>query len=108
MKGLVVGSVQSGKTANFNAVINSSIDAGYDLIIVLSGIMEDLRSQTQKRIEKEVEGKYIAGSFIGVGEVSSFGTLGAYPEVKQIDVPTSPDTDFSKTIKEADFSLNNK
>ena len=58
VKGLVVGSVQSGKTANFNAVINSAIDAGYDLIIVLSGIMEDLRSQTQVRIEKEVEGKY--------------------------------------------------
>ncbi|UEG54909.1 Z1 domain-containing protein [Mucilaginibacter daejeonensis] len=108
VRGLVVGSVQSGKTANFNAVINSAIDAGYDLIIVLSGIMEDLRSQTQKRIEKEVEGKYKAGSFIGVGEISSFGSLGAYPDVKQIVVPTSPDTDFSKSIKEADFSLNNK
>lgn len=108
VSGLVVGSVQSGKTANFNAVINSAIDAGYDLIIVLSGIMEDLRSQTQKRIEKEVEGKYKAGAFTGVGTISSFGSLGIYKEVKQIIVPTSPETDFNKTIKEADFSLNNK
>jgi len=108
IRGLVVGSVQSGKTANFNAVINSAVDAGYDLIIVLSGIMEDLRNQTQLRIEKEVEGKYKAGVFTGVGAISSFGSLGTYPEVNQIIVPTSPDTDFSKTIKEADFTLNNK
>ncbi len=108
-RGLVVGSVQSGKTANFNAVINSAIDVGYDLIIVLSGIMEDLRVQTQKRIEKEVEGKYVSGSnFMGVGNIASFGPLGQYKEVHQIILPTSTETDFKKTIKEADFSLNNK
>jgi len=107
-RGLVVGSVQSGKTANFNAVINSSIDMGYGLIIVLSGIMEDLRKQTQKRIEKEVEGKYINGSFIGVGEVASFGIVGDYKDVHQIILPTSIETDFKKNMKEADFSLNNK
>ena len=112
-RGLVVGSVQSGKTANFNAVINSSIDMGYGLIIVLSGIMEDLRKQTQKRIEKEVEGKYIGQkdgktTFIGVGAISSFGHLGEHKDIQQIIIPTSIDTDFKKTIKEADFSLNNK
>ena len=52
-KGLVVGEVQSGKTGNFNAVINGAIDSGYQLIIVLSGIMEDLRGQTQLRIEED-------------------------------------------------------
>jgi len=112
-RGLVVGSVQSGKTANFNAVINSSIDMGYGLIIVLSGIMEDLRKQTQKRIEKEVEGKYIGQKdgksiFIGVGGVSSFGIAGDYKDVHQIILPTSIETDFKKNMKEADFSLNNK
>jgi len=108
VKGLVVGSVQSGKTANFNAVINSAVDAGYDLIIVLSGIMEDLRRQTQIRIEKEVEGKYEAGVFTGVGKVSSFGPLGEHKEVRQIIVPTSAEIDFNKSIKAADFSLNNR
>jgi hypothetical protein len=107
-RGLVVGSVQSGKTANFNAVINSSIDVGYSLIIVLSGIMEDLRKQTQKRIEKEVEGKYVNGKFIGVGDIASFGEMGDYKEVTQIILPTSDKTDFKKNMKEADFSLNNK
>lgn len=107
-RGLVVGSVQSGKTANFNAVINSSIDIGYDLIIVLSGIMEDLRVQTQKRIEKDVVGEYYNGKFNGVGEITSFGTMGDYNNITQIVIPTSVETDFRKTIKEADFSLNNK
>lgn len=108
IRGLVVGNVQSGKTANFNAVINSAIDAGYDLIIVLSGIMEDLRIQTQRRIEKEVEGKYEKGEFIGVGNIASYGPIGLFPDVQPIIVPTSTETDFKKSIKEADFSLNNK
>lgn len=107
-KGLVVGSVQSGKTANFNAVINSSIDCGYKLIIVLSGIMEDLRKQTQRRIEKEVVGYSKAGTgFLGVGKIKPFGELGD-SKVNQIDIPTSIESDFKKTIKEADFSLNKK
>jgi len=107
-KGLVVGSVQSGKTSNFNAVVNSSIDIGYKLIIILSGIMEDLRRQTQIRIEKEVEGKMIAqDTFIGVGEVSSFGQLGQYSEVNQVILPTSVNNDFNRTMQQANFSLNN-
>lgn len=105
-RGLVVGSVQSGKTSNFNAVINSAVDVGYDLVIVLSGIMEDLRIQTQIRIEKEVEGKYINGTFIGVGDPHSFGTLGKHRDVNQVIIPTSVNTDFKKTMKEADFNLN--
>ena len=106
IKGLVVGSVQSGKTANFNAVINRAIDSGYALIIVLSGIMEDLRSQTQSRIEKEVSGTDKSSS-IGVGMIKKFGELGD-SSVHQVVVPTSIKHDFKKTIKEADFSLNNK
>jgi hypothetical protein len=106
VKGLVVGSVQSGKTANFNAVINRAIDSGYALIIVLSGIMEDLRSQTQTRIEKEVSGTDKNNS-VGVGVFKKFGELGD-SSVHQVVVPTSIKHDFKKTIKEADFSLNNK
>ncbi|MBC7523988.1 MAG: Z1 domain-containing protein [Flavobacterium sp.] len=107
-RGLVVGSVQSGKTANFNAVINSSIDVGYKLIIVLSGIMEDLRRQTQTRIEKEVVGPYLGSDkFDGVGKISSFGQLGKYKNVNQIIVPTSGTNDFNRAMQRAHFSLNN-
>lgn len=107
VKGLVVGSVQSGKTSNFNAVVNSAIDVGYELIIVLSGIMEDLRRQTQIRTQKEVVGEK-RGAFVGVGEVASFGIQGDYKNVSQIIVPTSIDRDFNLQMKESDFSLNHK
>ncbi len=55
-KGLVVGYVQSGKTANFTGVIARAIDAGYRLIIVLSGTTNLLRAQTQRRLDKELCG----------------------------------------------------
>ena len=56
-KGLVVGHVQSGKTANLTGVIAKAADAGYRLIIVLSGLTDLLRNQTQRRIDKELIGQ---------------------------------------------------
>ncbi|MGW5081425.1 Z1 domain-containing protein [Micromonospora echinospora] len=56
-KGLVVGYVQSGKTANFTGVIAKAIDAGYRLIIVLSGSANLLRTQTQRRLDMELVGR---------------------------------------------------
>ena len=56
-KGLVVGHVQSGKTANFTGVIAKAVDAGYRLVIVLTGTIEILRSQTQRRIDMELVGR---------------------------------------------------
>ena len=56
-RGLVVGYVQSGKTANFTGLINKAIDSGYRVIIILSGMHKNLRSQTQMRIDEEVIGR---------------------------------------------------
>ncbi|MGE8227136.1 MAG: hypothetical protein ACN6RK_15245, partial [Stenotrophomonas sp.] len=53
-RGLVVGYVQSGKTANMTAVIAKAVDAGYNLIILLGGVTNKLRAQTQRRIETDV------------------------------------------------------
>lgn len=55
-RGLVIGEVQSGKTANYIGLINKAIDAGYKLIFILAGQQNDLRSQTQKRIDNDVIG----------------------------------------------------
>lgn len=55
-RGLVVGYVQSGKTANFTGVVAKGIDAGYRLIIVLTGTIEILRAQTQRRMDMELMG----------------------------------------------------
>ncbi len=51
-KGLVVGQVQSGKTSNYTGLICKAADAGYKLIIVLAGIHNNLRSQTQLRLDE--------------------------------------------------------
>jgi len=55
-KGLVLGYVQSGKTANFTALIAKAADAGYKFIVVLAGIHNILRLQTQIRLDKELTG----------------------------------------------------
>ena len=54
--GLVIGHVQSGKTANFTAVLSKAADAGYNFFIVLAGLYNDLRDQTQLRLSKELAG----------------------------------------------------
>lgn len=51
-RGMVVGQVQSGKTSNYIGLINKAADAGYKLIIVLAGMHDSLRSQTQIRIDE--------------------------------------------------------
>jgi hypothetical protein len=56
-RGLVIGDVQSGKTANYLGLLNKATDAGYTLIIVLAGNTESLRRQTQERLEEGVIGK---------------------------------------------------
>ncbi|PQM45149.1 hypothetical protein C1Y40_04690 [Mycobacterium talmoniae] len=55
-RGLVLGHVQSGKTTNFTAVIAKAADAGYRLFIVLSGIHNALRHQTQDRLNEQLWG----------------------------------------------------
>lgn len=66
-KGLVVGYVQSGKTAQFTGTIAKAIDAGYRLIIVLGGTLDILRTQTQRRLDMELVGKenIIGGMDVG-------------------------------------------
>lgn len=55
-RGLVLGYVQSGKTANFTALIGKATDIGYRLVIVLSGLDKGLRRQTQIRLKRELVG----------------------------------------------------
>jgi hypothetical protein len=113
VKGLVVGSVQSGKTGNFNAVINRAIDAGYSLIIVLSGILEDLRAQTQIRIESDVIGEGVINvgqdprGDKGVGKIRKFGETGD-KSVAQIFSITSHKSDFVRPVKQSEYSMNKK
>lgn len=57
-KGLVVGYVQSGKTANMTAVIAKAVDAGYNMVILLAGVTNKLRAQTQRRIDMDIRARF--------------------------------------------------
>ena len=55
-RGLVLGYVQSGKTTSFMSVIAKAADTGYRVFIILSGITDNLRSQTQARVDEMLVG----------------------------------------------------
>ena len=48
-RGLVLGHVQSGKTTSFLSVAAKALDNDYDLVIILAGVHNSLRRQTQDR-----------------------------------------------------------
>ena len=69
-RGLVIGHVQSGKTANYIGLVARAADAGYKFIIVIAGIHNNLRKQTQERIDEGFVGRSSdpeAREIIGVG-----------------------------------------
>ena len=74
-RGMVVGYVQSGKTANYIGLIAKAADAGYKVIIVIAGVHNNLRNQTQVRVDEGFIGRDSArllsrraDKFIGVGK----------------------------------------
>ena len=56
IRGLVLGFVQSGKTASYTAVISKAADSGYRLVVVLTGTDKGLRLQTNRRLKRELIG----------------------------------------------------
>ena len=113
-RGLLLGDVQSGKTGTYTAICNKAADAGYRVIIVLAGMMENLRVQTQERLDAEFVGKEskytldkkadqeIRNTPVGVGKIPPFN------QDKQIACFTSVATDFNKgTLRQLGLSLRN-
>lgn len=81
-RGLIIGDVQSGKTATYSGLICKAADAGYKVVILLAGITESLRRQTQERIDEGIVGytakkvlKKVIKEHVGVG--SSGKTINA-------------------------------
>lgn len=109
-RGLLLGDVQSWKTATYTAICNKASDAGYRVIIVLAGMMENLRFQTQERLDAEFVGKESKYTFdkkaeqeirnrpVGVGKIPPY-----IPE-KSVACFTTVATDFNKAILHA-FNL---
>jgi hypothetical protein len=81
-RGLVLGYIQSGKTTNFTAVISKAADAGYRLFIVLSGVSNALRRQTQLRLTEQLMSLQplhwtgLTDEFRDMGKPNQFGFAG--------------------------------
>lgn len=112
-RGLLLGDVQSGKTATYTAICNKASDSGYRVIIVLAGMMENLRIQTQERLDAEFVGLDSKYTFdkkadssmrnvpVGVGKIPPF------VQDKRITRFTSVSTDFNASvIKSNGLNLN--
>jgi len=69
-KGLVMGNVQSGKTMNFIGLINKAVDVGYHIIIVLGGHLNELRQQTQERVDEGAIGQNTGDVLIKRGKAT--------------------------------------
>jgi hypothetical protein len=102
IRGLVLGDVQSGKTSNYTALANKAADVGYELIIVLAGIPELLRQQTQKRLDKEFCGRpsnlYLAADPKSTIKKYAPVGVGRYGNKKKIASFTSEANDFDAGV----------
>ena len=64
VRGLVMGNVQSGKTANMGALMSMTADHGFNVYIVLSGTIENLRQQTQSRFQEDLQSGNVTWYFL--------------------------------------------
>lgn len=108
-RGLVLGDVQSGKTANYTAISNKAADTGYRIIIVLAGMMENLRQQTQSRLDAEFSGRkseyYLDPKAVQEIKNQPVG-VGRYGVQKHIAAFTSVSKDFDiNVLKSNDLNL---
>jgi hypothetical protein len=97
-RGMVVGNVQSGKTANYTGLVNKATDAGYKLIVIIAGIHNTLRAQTQVRVDEGYIGRKSA-EFINSQKNVKVG-VGKFDVDTEIYSYTSSDDrgDFNRSI----------
>lgn len=101
-RGMVVGHVQSGKTANYTGLVCKAADAGYKVIVIIAGIHNNLRNQTQRRIDE---------GFVGFDSTSnllrktlprqSVVGVGRFDFRRRPAAFTTSQRDFSKTIADS-------
>lgn len=104
-RGLIIGDVQSGKTATYTGLICKAADAGYKVVILLTGITENLRRQTQERIDEGIVGITLKKE----GKIDTYPRVGVGLDNKQIKATsvTSTLNDFVGNCNKITMSLAN-
>ena len=102
-RGLIIGDVQSGKTATYTGLICKAADAGYKVVILLTGITENLRRQTQERIDEGIVGITLKKE----GKIEKYPRVGVGLDNKQIKATsvTSTLNDFVGNCNKITMSL---
>ena len=98
-RGMVIGHVQSGKTANYIGVANKAADAGYRVIIIIAGIQNKLRDQTQRRVDEGFIGFDTAAGIRSTGRLPL--GVGQYDRRHQPISFTTATTDFYRAFAES-------
>lgn len=99
-RGLILGDVQSGKTANYTAICNKAADYGFKVIILLTGTIESLRKQTQERLDAGFIGRSSQDA-LSKNIVTKRKGVGYYSKEERYPIPfTSEKRDFGKTVPE--------
>ncbi len=101
-RGMVLGSVQSGKTANYTGLIAKALDAGYKFVVVLTGTHESLRTQTQSRLNEEIMGYDLGRIEQFKGQAEKIGVRRMFSDHRVVQTLTSSveKGDFSKPVAE--------
>ena len=94
-RGLLLGEVQSGKTATYIGILNKAIDYGYRLIIVIGGHTNDLRRQTQVRLDSDLIGEDTSRTGENISVRTPLGVAVYDPSIFT-NFLTTVDGDFSK------------
>lgn len=102
-RGMVVGQVQSGKTANYTGLICKAADAGYRVIVVLTGMHDSLRSQTQRRIDEGFLG-FDSRTTLAFSEGERNGRIGAGALVENAKL--LPAFSYTSSLPKGDFNRN--
>lgn len=100
-RGLVAGQVQSGKTGNYTGLIAKAIDNGYKLVVVLAGVHNSLRSQTQARIDEGILG-FDTRAFLQAERSDESSRIG----VGKLAGPRLHVNSFTSSAQQGDFRLN--
>lgn len=96
-RGMVVGHVQSGKTTNYAALICKAADAGYRLVVVIAGVHNNLRNQTQLRIDEAVVGWDSARLLTKREDQQQLVGVGRFDPTRRPVTFTNSLRDFNKT-----------
>lgn len=94
VKGMVVGNVQSGKTANMAALMSMAADYGWNVFIVLSGTIENLRKQTYERLNEDLKSGYVSWYPLG-GQLNPK----TEPKLQQLPVDNSRQRFYTVCLK---------